>query len=635
MLTLPPLADRPLTADERDAVLERVDEILELTYRSASLGNFDDPLEEAVYIILSKQTREVGYQRAHRELRARWRTWRDLMQAPLEDVIEVIKPAGFGRQRSTQLQALLRKVAADCQERGLTRITLDWLRALPDAEVERYLTSLPGIGHKSARCIMHYSLDREAFAVDTHVRRVLDRLRIVRDRGEKVKHGEYEAVVPPRLRQRLHVNLIHHGRAFCRSEQPKCGECPLISFCSTGRAIQAAPKGRPVAVELFAGGGGLGEGFSAAGFFIAIAVEKDRDAAQTYRVNHPGTVVLEADAMKLKAADLVWLAPAAEQATTVIAGPPCQGYSVAGKRQANDKRNRLYRAVVRIADQLHVRFVAIENVPGMRKVEGHSYSSTVRTALRRAGYATEYHLLRACDYGVPQLRHRLVFLGQRKSLGDAPLPPRPTHCAGRHCSFGCDDEVGSKCGRPATPTVHDALDGMPQLDHGQIAEYVELGPGRLPLLNGSTMAHSDDVKQKIASITPGSGPISYRRLHDDLARTIVAGHRALPVHPVLDRTISVREAARIQGFRDDHVFAGPRSRQPLQVANAVPPPLGRAIAEALLKEAATETKPATRSKDGLASQPHAIPVLRHEQRQRPSETPAPIAQPRTEHAISL
>jgi DNA (cytosine-5)-methyltransferase 1 len=96
------------------------------------------------------------------------------------------------------------------------------------------------------------------------------------------------------------------------------------------------------------------------------------------------------------------------------------------------------------------------------------------------------------------------------------------------------------------------------------------------------MNHSAKVIQKITAITPGSGPISYRRLHADIARTIVAGHRALPVHPKQHWTLSVREAARIQGFEDTHVFCGPRSQQPLQVANAVPPRLAEVVALALL-----------------------------------------------------
>jgi len=95
------------------------------------------------------------------------------------------------------------------------------------------------------------------------------------------------------------------------------------------------------------------------------------------------------------------------------------------------------------------------------------------------------------------------------------------------------------------------------------------------------MRHSQKVVDRIKEIKPGKGPISYRRLDADLARTLVAGHRAMPVHPEHDRTISVREAARIQAFPDSYVFAGPRANQPLQVANAVPPPLAQAVADVL------------------------------------------------------
>jgi DNA (cytosine-5)-methyltransferase 1 len=96
------------------------------------------------------------------------------------------------------------------------------------------------------------------------------------------------------------------------------------------------------------------------------------------------------------------------------------------------------------------------------------------------------------------------------------------------------------------------------------------------------MRHSARVVRKISQIEQGQGPISYRRLDDDAARTLIAGHRALPVHPWLDRTISVREAARIQGFRDDYVFCGLPHAQPLQVANAVPPPVASAVARVIM-----------------------------------------------------
>lgn len=474
--------------------------------------------------------------------------------------------------------------------------------------------------------LTHHSAPVEGFPLsagiesDEHARRILGRLGIVKDMGAKSPAAAYREVIPERLRADLHANLTRHGLKYCRKTDPLCASCPLISFCAPGRdrayattdsrkptpsapkAKRDVPSARPVAVELFAGGGGLGEGFTRAGFDVAVAVEWDRCAAQTYRVNHPGTVVVEADATTVTAAHIKMLAPRAAKATAIIAGPPCQGYSIAGKRQAADGKNSLYQAVVKLAAELKPRFVAIENVPGLRHVEGQSFESTINDALAEAGFNSAAYLLRACDYGVPQLRRRLLFLAQRSDLGPAPASPPVTHCSGKHCLQKCGDVPGVYCKLLPTPSVLETLKGLPELQKGTIAErMVRPECEDVPLLlNASTMNHSDKVVEKIAGITPGSGPISYRRLHSDIARTIVAGHRALPVHPTLDRTLSVREAARIQGFDDLHVFSGSRSRQPLQVANAVPPALGQAVALALLTAEKKSPKP---SSARMASRP--------------------------------
>lgn len=434
--------------------------------------------------------------------------------------------------------------------------------------------------------------ERAAQSVDPSARRIVQRLGLVPD--AQAQASEYAPVLRQRAHPGLHTNLVRHGRTVCLEDAPRCGKCPLVSFCVQGRAIvgsekagapgsrtKAATASRPIAVELFAGGGGLGEGFTRAGFEVTVAVEWDRAAAQTYRINHPGTVVLEADATLVTSEHIAFLSPRSRHPDAIIAGPPCQGYSIAGKRQAADGKNSLYQAVINLAKALQPRFVAIENVPGLRHVEGKSFVSTINDALAGVGYSSQEHLLRACDFGVPQLRRRILFLAQHQSFGEAPAAPKPTHCPGRYCELKCE-EPGANCGRTPTPTVLESLKGLPALGTGVIAEYTRLSDGTY-LLNGSTMNHSDKVVRKIKRIVAGAGPISYRRLHKDLARTIVAGHRALPVHPTLHRTLSVREAARIQGFSDAHVFSAVRSRQPLQVANAVPPLLAQAVAAALLK----------------------------------------------------
>jgi DNA (cytosine-5)-methyltransferase 1 len=562
-----------------------MDELLEVTYRSGDLGNLDDVLSETVYILLSLNTREVVYQRVYRALRSRFPKWEDARAAPLREVVKVLQSGGLHEQRGRYLKAMLGAVYDDNLARGIPPgtasgrdLTLEYLRGLPDTDVEEFLLSLPGVGKKTARCVMSYALARRRFAVDTHVARIFSRLGLVPPQGEKVDHDIFEAAVPPKLRKRLHMNLIHHGRAVCSNSNPRCSDCVLVSFCALGIQRAGAGDRRPQAIDLFAGAGGLGYGFRTSGWRVALAVERDRDAAQTYRANHPGTPVIEADVAALSADDVRKLCPGLEEPHAVLAGPPCQGYSAAGARDPHDPINLLYKHVARLANGLRAHLVVMENVPGVHRVNGVGFVDRILRSLGRGRNAEKYEVL-ATDYGVPQNRRRLLFLARRKDLGSAPGAPPPTHSA--------------ECGRglPPTPRLDALLSGFLELPAGVDADPLVLEDGSL-VLNASTMSHSREVIQKIRHIPPGGGPISYRRLEGATAPTLVAGHRALPVHPWLHRAISVREAARIQGFPDTYVFCGPRANQPLQVANAVPPPLAHALGQHLLGFVGPPVEPA-------------------------------------------
>jgi DNA (cytosine-5)-methyltransferase 1 len=562
----------PALDGDRNGLVERIAELLEVTYRSADLGNLEDPLDEAVFIILSRQTREGVYRRVFSEIKRRYLRWTEVAEAPTDELRGLLRPAGLADQRLDQLIGLLAEVTVCNAERGIgpfanpaADLTLDFLRAMSDTDAERFLRGLPGIGPKSARCILSYSLNRPTFAVDTHVRRIFIRLGIVKPRGIKADHDPFQAVVPPKLRKQLHVNLVHHGRAVCRNENPACAQCVLISFCKEGRkrATAAADPRQPVGIDLFAGAGGLSEGFSREGFRIALAVEANRHAAQTFRANHPGVPVLEGNVASLDSAQIRKHAVAAKRIDAVIAGPPCQGYSAAGKRIPDDGKNLLFREVARIAKDLRAEFVVMENVPGLQRVSGHAFKRRIVNYLRRYGFSTgEPHLLNAENYGPPQRRRRYFFLARRTGAGQRPEAPPGT------------------VAQLEPKALRKRLEKLPELEAGVRAEYLRLDDGSY-LLNGTTMRHSEKVKKKIAMLKPENSPISYRRLDEDAARTLIAGHRALPVHPWLHRTISVREAACIQGFPDDYVFCGPPSEQPIQVANAVPPDLAAAIARSV------------------------------------------------------
>lgn len=364
--------------------------------------------------------------------------------------------------------------------------------------------------------------------------------------------------------------LKEHQKRVCRT-RPRCGSCPLVSFCEVGRQRVKHDR-KPVAVDLFGGAGGLGFGFRKGGFRIGLAVEIDRDAAQTYRLNNPGVHVIEADVGSICASDVLDLV--GSRPAVICAGPPCQSYSAAGRRATRDPRHHLFRHVLALARDVKPDAVLIENVPGIhRKIGRRSYKEIIECELGKQ-FAVEVYLLRAVDYGVPQLRNRYFFFGRRRTLAPLGAPPK-THKE--------KNETGNL---PDSPTVMEALKGMPRRKQGQSKDWARLGDGTL-LWNVGTMAHASRVIDKIKEIRGGEGPLSYRRVSRRYANTIIAGHRALPVHPTLHRTLSVREAACIQGFDKDYVFLGSRANQPLQVANAVPPPLAHAIARHLIPEGST------------------------------------------------
>lgn len=556
-------------------VVKRIDELLELTYRSTNLENLEDPLNVTIYALLCLQMDGILSQQVYQRLEAVYPGWHAILSKSEKDLVVDVDLAAFKEDHAKKLKLFLEAVADENRTRDAQEIfSIKFLHDMTDNDAIAFLKNLPGITPMMVKFVMAYVLHKKSLAIDTPVKKVLERLDLLEHPKSMVSFRGIESIVPPKIRKRLYVNLIHHSQKICRSRQPKCGDCVIVSFCSKQNYKISANK--PMVVELFAGAGGLGKGFSKAGYQIAVAVEKDRNSAQTYRLNHPGTPVLEADIKLLDVEDLRRFIFRADDISVLMAGPPCQGYSVAGKRDPADPANLLYEEVTRFAKMLQPRIVLLENVLGLRKVNGVDFASKIRDAIQKVGYEVEGPIkLEASRFGVSQNRSRLVYLARRADLGSAPFPPDPTHVP-------ADEEIASNSTHlPRTPTLEEILEDLPDFDIGINMESGIMN--EVPIYNASTMAHSQHVVEKISQISPREGPISYRRLDRRAAQTLVAGHRALPVHPWKDRTISVREAARIQGFPDDFVFAGPRSSQPLQVANAVPPPMAEVLARHLLR----------------------------------------------------
>jgi len=202
--------------------------LLHEAYGSPRHDNKDDPLDELVFIVLSQMTTRQSYGRVYDRLKATYPSWEALLGLPLDEIKEAIKDAGLINQKAPRIKAILSKLKED-----FGRVTLEPLRGMTDEEAERYLTALPGVGLKTAKCVLALSsLRRQVLPVDTHVWRVSRRLELVGGGLPYARvHGALEEVIPPEDRYSYHVNNLTHGKLTCIALRPRCHRCPLNGFC--------------------------------------------------------------------------------------------------------------------------------------------------------------------------------------------------------------------------------------------------------------------------------------------------------------------------------------------------------------------------------------------------------------------
>jgi endonuclease III len=188
-----------------------------------------DPLEELVLTVLSQHTSDLNAERAFADLRATFPTWADVIAVPAPALADVIRSGGLANQKAPRIQAILREIHS---REGA--FTLDPLRERTDADARSYLTSLPGVGPKTAAVVLSFALGRDALPVDTHVHRVTRRLGIVPDKASAERADTFlHEMVPEGLRTPLHVAFIRLGREICKAPVPRCRECPLRDLCPT------------------------------------------------------------------------------------------------------------------------------------------------------------------------------------------------------------------------------------------------------------------------------------------------------------------------------------------------------------------------------------------------------------------
>lgn len=207
--------------------------VLRERYRDFNHYNRRNPLNEILYIICSLKTDESKYLDTYLSLKRAFPTFERLAAASEEEIAEAIRPGGLYNQKAITIKQLMRAIIS-----RFGKPTLAPLRAMTDEESERFLLSLPGVGKKTARCVMMYSLGRQVFPVDTHCWRIAKRLGWVRlpegRRDPTLRQKDMDPLqekIPPELRYSLHVNLVSLGREICVPVRPKCSECPICAYC--------------------------------------------------------------------------------------------------------------------------------------------------------------------------------------------------------------------------------------------------------------------------------------------------------------------------------------------------------------------------------------------------------------------
>ena len=353
------------------------------------------------------------------------------------------------------------------------------------------------------------------------------------------------------------------------------------------RLFKIRPNNGLKVVDLFSGCGGLSLGFKNAGFEILAAVDFDKDSLDTIKKNKLAQKAINLDLFDQNWIDKFKIEVDIENIDIVIAGPPCQGFSLTGPRNFSDKRNKLYKSVHELIEVAMPRAFLIENVKGMATLYGGKIREEVINEFTDLGYKVSSMILNAKNFGVPQSRERLFYIGMKEDFFEFPV-----------AVFNEDDYI----------TCKEAIDDLPSLE--DLAEvythtskpksvYQNLVRGSVDkIYNHQPTRHTRDVIEVIKQVPeggnhkdlpPGVGESrkfneAWTRYHGDRpSKTIDTGHRN-HFHYKYDRVPTIRENCRLQSFPDSFEILGSKTSQNKQVGNAVPVLLAKALAEAIYEQ---------------------------------------------------
>lgn len=398
-------------------------------------------------------------------------------------------------------------------------------------------------------------------------------------------------------------------------EDGKCGECPLSKYCNTGIKDRRENYDRtaPVMIDLFCGAGGLSLGFTQEGFITSLANDIEPCCIDTYAHNHPDTPrrnIILGDIKEV--VDQIDELMRFKEVDVIVGGPPCQGFSTANRqRLIDDPRNHLYKNFVRAVQRVQPKFFVMENVKGMRSV-----ADQVVEDFNSIGYEVYYRVLNAKDFGVPQNRERLIYIGNRLGISNEEIMDEicrqskkiPDHVLGDAIQ-GLRPLEASRIKNDTesdSPRTGGKIERAAEINGNEYISYINQGRTCPLVFNHKARYNNDrDIEifgrlnqgdrsddPKIADIMPYARrndifKDKYYKLEENRVSKTITAHMKFDcnmyIHPTQARGLTPREAARIQSYPDDYYFRGAYTKTYMQIGNSVPPLLGRAIATVVKK----------------------------------------------------
>lgn len=339
----------------------------------------------------------------------------------------------------------------------------------------------------------------------------------------------------------------------------KSKKTDIINWIDISEEWDNPKKNKLTSADLFCGAGGMTKGFEMAGFNQVGGLDWFKEAGMTYRhnFNHPH---IEGDItskeIKNKFITTVKKQLKGKPLTVLSGGFPCQGFSMSGSRIVEDERNSLYKDMLEIIEELQPEFIVAENVKGLRSMLKGKVEDKIKKDINDLGYEVNVTVLNSADYYVPQKRERIIFIANR--IGKQNYHPSPLLESGSYI------------------TTKEAIKDLIKLEDDKAFNHVRT-------------KHSDAMKDRLALVPEGKSLYdnysdSWKKCPwNEASCTIKENHGGVNIHPIEPRVITVREMARLQSFPDDFIFKGAKGKQMVQIGNAVPPLLAKAIGLSIKK----------------------------------------------------